>query len=110
MLWIETRGGCAAAVACRSRPPIAAVSFRPDDNMFTPEWRRWGLMISQFPCTFAGPSTTAIQFCKNLLLSEQNRPKKNRKTQRECTLRGLHRENEERKRHIENEREVCTER
>ncbi len=36
--------------------------------------------------------------------------KKNRKTQRECTLRGLHRENEERKRHIGNEREVCTER
>jgi hypothetical protein len=58
-----------------------------------------------------GTSTTAIQFCRNLLLPEQNRPKKkNKKTQRECTLRGLHRENEERKRHIGNEREVCTER
>jgi len=47
-----------------------------------------------------------------LLLSKQNKPKKkkqkNRKTQRECTLRGLHRENEERERHTQaqNEREV----
>ncbi len=73
----------------------------------------WFLDFDNTPCTLVCTSTTAIQFCRNLLLSEQNRPKKkNRKTQRECTLRGLHRENEERETHThtQNEREVCTER
>ncbi len=106
VLWIDVRGGCAAAAACKSRPPIAVVSFRPDDN--TPDLRRWGVRISPFPCTLAGTSTTAIQFCKNLLLSEQNRPrkkqKKNRKTQRECTLSDVHRENEGRERERDTQR------
>jgi hypothetical protein len=46
VLWIDLLGGCAAAAACRSRPPTAAVSFRPDDN--TPDSRRWGVMIFRF--------------------------------------------------------------
>jgi hypothetical protein len=78
VLWIDLRGGCAAAAACRSRPPIAAVSLR------------WGVMISRFPCTLAGTSTTAIEFCRNLLLSEQNRPKKKEKEKKEKRRENAH--------------------
>ncbi len=62
VLWIDLRGDCAAAV-CRARPPNAAVSVRPDDN--TRDSRRWGVMISRFPCTLAGANTTAIEFCRD---------------------------------------------
>jgi hypothetical protein len=70
-------------------------------------------MISRFPGTLAGTGTTAIQFCRNLLLSEQKQAppkKKKKKTQRECTLRGLHRENEERETHTQRMRGRCAQR
>jgi hypothetical protein len=74
----------------------------------------WFLDFDNTPCTLVCTSTTAIEFCRNLLWSEQNRPKKNRKTEK-------HRENadwevytermkRERHTHTQNEREVCTER
>ncbi len=63
VLWIDLRGDCAAVSACRALPPNAAVSVRPDDN--TRDSRRWGVMISRFPCTLAGTSTTAIEFCRD---------------------------------------------
>ncbi len=89
VLWIDLRGGCAAAAACRSRPPNAAVSFCPDGN--TRDSRRWGVMISRFPCTLAGTSTTAIEFCRNLT-GPKNNFIKQKNTERMHTERSAQRE------------------
>jgi hypothetical protein len=67
-LWVDLLGGGGGAAAA---------------GLFSTIARRWGVMISRFPCTLAGTSTTAIQFCRNLLLFEQNRPKKKTEKHRE---------------------------
>jgi hypothetical protein len=77
-LWVDLLGGGVASAAT---------------GIFSTMARRWGVMISRFPCTLVGTSTTAIQFCRNLLLSEQNRPRKKQKnTERMHTERSTQRE------------------
>ncbi len=131
VLWmLEYYAGCCCAVSCCGLicavvvlllqhadhgPPQLLFSSVPMIILLARDvGESWFLDFDDTPCTLVCTSTTAIQFCRNLLLSEQNRPKKNRKTEK-------HRENahwevytkrmkRERHTHRHNEREVCTQR
>jgi hypothetical protein len=103
VLWMleHYAGCCCAASCCGSICAVVALLLQHADHgppqllfpsvpmiiLLTRDiGESWFLDFDNTPCTLVCTSTTAIQFCRNLLLSEQNRPKKNRKTEK-------HREN-----------------